>query len=178
MLAQDPVPGPVPGNTVVKLTVSKGAPKVVIPNVVNLTSVAAANQLGGLGLVTTELTEASDTVAAGNVIRTDPAPGAEVDKGSTVTLVVSTGATPVSVPNVVGMSESAARDALQNANLKSNVVLVDVAFGSPQANIVFDQTPAGGELAAPGATVTIRIGNPGPPPTTPTTQPTTSTSGP
>ena len=29
VLAQDPAPGPVPGNTVVKLTVSKGLPKVV-----------------------------------------------------------------------------------------------------------------------------------------------------
>ena len=108
MLTQDPAPGPVPGNTVVKLTVSKGLPKVVIPNVANLTSVAAANQLGALGLVTTEQNEASDTIAAGTVIRTDPPAGAEVAKGATVVLVISTGATPVEVPNVVGMTESAA----------------------------------------------------------------------
>ncbi len=173
VLSQDPAAGPVPGNTVVKLTVSKGLPKVVIPNVANLTSVAAANQLGGLGLVTTEQNEASDSIAAGTVIRTDPPAGAEVAKGASVVLVVSTGATPVEVPNVVGMTESAARDALQNANLKSNVVSVDVPFGSPQANVVIDQTPGAGEPAAPGSTVTIRIGNPGPPPTSPTPPPTT-----
>ena len=63
VLSQDPAPGPVPGNTVVKLTVSSGLPKVSIPNVANTASVAAANQLGGLGLVTTEQSEANDTVA-------------------------------------------------------------------------------------------------------------------
>ncbi len=169
VLSQDPAPGPVPGSTVVKLTVSKGLPTVVVPNVVNLSSSAAANQLGGLGLVTTEQPEASDTVAAGNVIRTDPPAGTEVAAKSQVVLVVSSGAAPVAVPNVVGMSESAARDDLQNANLRSSVVNVDVPFGSPQANVVIDQTPAAGEQVAPNTTVTIRIGRPGPPPTNPTT---------
>jgi serine/threonine-protein kinase len=181
VLSQDPAPGPVPGNTVVKMTVSSGLPKVSIPNVANTPSVAAANQLGGLGLVTTEQSEANDTVAAGTVIRTDPPAGTQVDKGSTVVLVVSSGATPVQVPNVVGATESAARDALQNANLKSQVVNVDVPFGSPQANVVIDQTPGAGDQVAPGSTVTIRIGKPGNPTTTatPTTASgTTSTSGP
>jgi serine/threonine-protein kinase len=169
VLAQDPPPGPVPGSTVVKLTVSKGLPNVVVPNVVNLSSSAAANQLGGLGLVTTEQPEASDSVAAGNVIRTDPPAGTEVPAKSQVVLVVSSGAAPVEVPNVVGMGESAARDELQSANLRSSVVNVDVPFGSPQANVVIDQTPAAGEQVAPNSTVTIRIGRPGPPPTNPTT---------
>ena len=85
------------------------------------------------------------------------------------------------MPNVVGATESAARDALQNANLKSQVVIVDVPFGSPQANVVIDQTPGAGDQVAPGSTVTIRIGKPGNPTTTatPTTASgTTSTSGP
>ena len=147
----------------------EGPAQVVVPNVVNLSSSAAANQLGGLGLVTTEQPEASDTVAAGNVIRTDPPAGTEVAAKSQVVLVVSSGAAPVEVPNVVGMSESAARDDLQNANLRSSVVNVDVPFGSPQANVVIDQTPAAGEQVRPNTTVTIRIGRPGPPPTNPTT---------
>jgi beta-lactam-binding protein with PASTA domain/predicted Ser/Thr protein kinase len=178
VLSQDPAPGPVPGNTVVKLTVSKGLPKVTIPNVANTSSVAAANQLGGLGLVTKEQSEPNDTVPAGTVIRTDPPAGTEVDKGSTVTLVVSSGAAPVQVPNVVGQTESAARDALQAANLRSQVVRVDVPFGSPQANVVIDQTPGAGEQVAPGSTVTIRIGRPGNPTTTappPTTAAITTT---
>jgi serine/threonine-protein kinase len=181
VLTQDPPPGPVPGNTVVKLTVSKGLPKVSIPNVANTSSVAAANQLGGLGLVTTEQSEANDTVPAGTVIRTDPPAGTQVDKGSTVVLIVSSGATPVQVPNVVGATESAARDTLQSANLKSQVVNVDVPFGSPQANVVIDQTPAAGEQVAPGSTVTIRIGKPGNPTTTaapPTSSGTSTTTGP
>jgi eukaryotic-like serine/threonine-protein kinase len=174
VLAQDPPRGQVPGSTVVKLTVSKGPAKVAIPNVTNVSSASAANQLGALGLVTTTQNEANDLIPAGNVIRTDPAAGQQVNKGSTVVLVVSTGAQPVQVPNVVGMSESAARDALQAVNLKSKVVKVDVPFNSPQANVVIDQTPGAGDPAAPGSTVTIRVGNPGPAPTTTSPPPVTN----
>jgi len=174
VIAQDPPPGQVGGDTVVTLTVSKGPGTVTVPNVVNVSADSAANQLGTLGLTTKTQSEANDLIPAGNVIRTDPPAGQQVNKGSSVLLVVSTGAAPVDVPNVIGMSESQARDTLQNANLKSRVVKVDVAFGSPQANVVFDQSPSGGDQAAPGSTITLQIGNPGPPPTTTTTAPTTT----
>jgi len=138
----------------------------------------AANQLGALGLTTTTSTEANNLIPAGNVIRTNPAIGTQVDKNSSVTLVVSSGAAPVTVPNVVGFSESGARDALQNADLKAKVVHVDVPFGSPQSNVVIDQTPSGNETAAPKSTVTIRIGRPGPAPTTNPPSTTTSPASP
>jgi beta-lactam-binding protein with PASTA domain len=166
VVAQNPPPGQVGGDTVVELTVSKGPGKVTIPNVVNTNATDAANQLGALELSTTTRQEANDLIPVGNVIRTNPPVGSQVDKGSSVLLVVSSGAAPVDVPNVVGMTESQARDTLQNANLKSRVVKVDVPFGSPQANVVIDQNPAGGDSAAPRSTVTIQIGNPGPAPTT------------
>ena len=176
VIAQTPPPGQVGGNTVVQLTVSKGPAQVTIPNVTNVSASTAANQLGALGLTTTTTNEANNLIPAGNVIRTNPAIGSKVDKNSSVTLVVSSGAAPVVVPNVVGFSESGARDALQNANLKTKVVKVDVPFGSPQSNFVIDQTPSGNETAAPQSTVTIQIGKPGPAPTT--TPPPTSTSAP
>ena len=49
-------------------------------------------------------------------------------------------------------------------------------FGSPQANVVIDQTPGAGDQVAPGSTVTIRIGKPGTPTTTATPPPTSATS--
>ncbi len=177
VIAQAPPPGQVGGDTTVQLTVSKGPGTVVIPNVAGIAADTAANQLGALGVKTTTTNEPNGLIPAGSVIRTEPSIGTQVNKNSTVVLVVSSGAAPVDVPNVVGMTESQARDALQSANLKSRVVQVDVPFGSPQANVVIDQTPDSTQQAAPGSTVTIRIGNPGPAPTTtpapPTSPPTT-----
>jgi eukaryotic-like serine/threonine-protein kinase len=51
--------------------------------------------LDGKGLVGRPVTEeASETVRKGNVISSDPRAGTEVDKGSAVDLVVSTGPPP------------------------------------------------------------------------------------
>ena len=73
--------------------------KVQIPNVVNLDAVQATAQLTSAGVVVASTQEPSDSVPAGKVIRTEPAVGESVNKGSTVTLVVSTGAAPVPVPD-------------------------------------------------------------------------------
>ena len=166
VLSQDPAPGPVTRNTVVKLTVSSGLPKVSIPNVANTASVAAANQLGGLGLVTTEQSEANDTVAAGTVIRTDPPAGTQVDKGSTVVLVVSSGATPGAGAerrrrDGVGGARRAAERQPQVAGGQRRRAL-RLAAGQRGHR----PDPGAGEQVAPGSTVTIRIGKPGPPTTT------------
>jgi beta-lactam-binding protein with PASTA domain len=168
VLAQDPPEGLVPAGTVVKLTVSSGVGKVVIPNVVNLDAVQATAQLTSAELVVASTQEPSDSVPAGKVIRTEPGVGEEVDKGSTVTLVVSTGAAPVPVPDVVGMTESAARDALQQAGFLQQVVRIDVPFDSPQAGQVISQNPTAGTEYGKGQTVTINVGQAQPAPTTTT----------
>jgi serine/threonine-protein kinase len=145
----------------------------VIPNVVNLDAVQATAQLTSAELVVASTQEPSDSVPAGRVIRTEPGVGDSVDKGTTVTIVVSTGAAPVPVPDVVGMTESAARDALQQAGFLQQVVRIDVPFDSPQAGVVISQNPTAGTEYGKGQTVTINVGQAGPAPTT-----TTSTSNP
>jgi eukaryotic-like serine/threonine-protein kinase len=60
----------------------------------------------------------------GIVVAESPAAGTKADKGSTVTLSVSTGPGNVSIPPVQGLSQAAATKALRRAGLKvSNVVL-------------------------------------------------------
>ncbi|MGH9178387.1 MAG: Stk1 family PASTA domain-containing Ser/Thr kinase [Acidimicrobiales bacterium] len=75
----------------VRLVVSGGKPKVKVPDVENKAQVAAGDDIVNAGLRVRTVQEASATVTAGNVIRTDPPPGTEADRGSTVTLFVSTG---------------------------------------------------------------------------------------
>jgi beta-lactam-binding protein with PASTA domain len=91
VLAQEPVAGvtAVKGTTVI-VSVSSGAQTVAVPSVVGQTQGAAVTQLTKLGLKP-ELKNVRSAKPVGEVIAQQPAPGAKVDKGSTVALNVSSG---------------------------------------------------------------------------------------
>src|SRR5262245_47520376 len=75
---------------------------VAVPNVVNSTQAAATTAITTAGLtVGTVTTASSTTVPAGSVISQNPTAGTQVAVGSAVSLVVSSGAPLVTVPNVV-----------------------------------------------------------------------------
>jgi serine/threonine-protein kinase len=179
VLAQDPVEGStVRAGDTVTLQVSLGKPKVTIPDLVARSQVAAASQLGNLGLIVGDpALEPNDDIEAGLVIRTDPPAGTQVEEGSTVTLIVSSGPAPVAVPNVVGQTESQATSSLQAAGFTRSVELVEVPFGSPDVGRVVSQSPDGGQQAPAGSNVVIRVGKEAAPPPTaaPTTVAATST---
>jgi serine/threonine-protein kinase len=175
VLAQDPAAGKVNAGSTVVLTVSAGKGTVAVPNVANLDQVTAAAQLAAAGLQVKTTQEASDTVPTGKVIRTLPAAGQTVPKGTEVTIVVSTGAAPVAVPSVEGLTESAARDQLQAAGFLQRVVYQDVPSGSTQDGKVISQSPAPGTPLPKGQTVTLTVGRAVAPPSTTTTLAPTST---
>jgi len=92
VLSQDPKQGAdAQKGSVVRLVVSGGKAKVQVPSVVGQDETTAASELGGAGFKVRKVTEPSPTVPTGRVIRSDPGAGAQLDKGSTVTLVVSAG---------------------------------------------------------------------------------------
>ncbi len=100
---QDPKPGgQAPKGSKVTVTVSSGPQQSPVPNVVGRDQSEAANILGQAGFTTSVQTQASDSVAQGKVIRTDPAAPTPLAKGSNVTLVVSSGPSPTttSTPSV------------------------------------------------------------------------------
>jgi hypothetical protein len=66
--------------------------QVAVPNVVGATQLAATNSITGAGLtVGTVTTASSGTVAKGNVISENPTAGTQVNSGSSVNLVISSG---------------------------------------------------------------------------------------
>ena len=96
------------------------------------------------------------TGAAGLVQSQNPSGGAQADAGSTVSIVICDGAKPQSsVPGVVGLSETAAVNAIQNAGFKPSVnYVIDPA----NVGIVIDQHPGSGSSITPGSTVYILVG--------------------
>src|SRR3954452_21419593 len=88
---QQPVAGVTAvGATTVQLNFSSGVKPVVVPQVVGQTQGSAVNALTGAGLKPV-LHNVGSAKPAGTVVAQKPPAGKEVDKGSTVTLNVSTG---------------------------------------------------------------------------------------
>ncbi len=157
---QDPAPGTeVEVDSAVKMYVSKGAGEEIVPDLSGSTLSSAQSELQRLGfLVGGPVEESSSSVSSGRVIRTDPAAGSSVDKGSTVTVVVSSGSRTVSVPDVRNQEEATAVQTLSNRGLNSTVATQTVPPGDPAVGRVLSQNPTGGTSVAVGSTVKLLVG--------------------
>jgi serine/threonine-protein kinase len=157
VLDQDPRPGRrVEEGSVVTLTVSSGAPQVKVPGLRGETIESAAQLLQQAGLRLGERQEqASDEFDPGIVIDQNPVAGDEVDKGSAVDVLVSSGPETVEVPGLIGATEEEARSALAAEGLS-----IDVATAPNDEfdeGVVFEQDPAEGELVPPGTVVAVLV---------------------
>jgi serine/threonine-protein kinase len=144
VIAQEPAVGQdIKKDAVVTLTISTGKPKVKIPGVGGKTVDQARTALRAVGLIDAPGTKdsPSDTVEKGTVIGTEPAEGAEVDKGSTVTIVVSSGKPQVSVPSVTGLTKAGAESTITNAGLVPQGTC-HVNAAAPSKGEVTSQSPA------------------------------------
>lgn len=76
-----------------------------------------AAKLREAGLKTTRLDQSSPNVESGHIISTDPSADQKVAKGSTVTLTVSSGKTPTTIPSLSNLTLEAATAALASRDL-------------------------------------------------------------
>jgi serine/threonine-protein kinase len=141
----------------VRLVVSSGKPKVTVPSVTGKDESAARDDIVNAGLKVRTVKEASSTIDAGKVIRSDPTGGADVDEGSTVTIFVSSGPEQADVPNVIGMTQEEAVRAIRAAGFQERVQTEPVTSEADH-NRVIDQDPDGGTKRDKGSVVTITVG--------------------
>ena len=92
-----------------------GADRVEVEGVVGQLEPVAVDRLEDDGLEV-EVDRQPDLAPAGEVIHQDPEAGTEVDEGSTVELVVSSGPGQITIPTVEGASEERAVRALSRAS--------------------------------------------------------------
>jgi serine/threonine-protein kinase len=153
---QDPGGGSrVPKGSVVGLTVSAGPGTARVPDLAGKGRNAAKQQLIDLGFTVTEERTASDSVTENHVIVTRPDVGQELDKGSPVVLVVSSGKERVAVPKVVDLTEDEARSTLEALGFQ--VSSKDEETDAKDPGTVLKQSPATDTKLAKGATVTITV---------------------
>lgn len=145
------------GSTVT-VTVSSGAEQVSVPAVVGQTLNAARQQLSAEGLEISSEQEPSDR-PEGEVIDQSPDAGTQVDAGSTVTLIVSSGPDEVrvTVPATVGLTQSEAESQLTDLGLVPSVQTRSTSI-EPQDGRVVDQSPSSGSQVLEGSTVVITVG--------------------
>lgn len=143
------------GSTVT-IHLSSGSPTVDVPNLTGMTAQNAQSTLEGLGLVYAEGDPiASDEVDEGRVVSYNPSSGT-IPVGSTVTVRLSSGSDTVSVPSVLGLSQSDACSRIENAGLTCQVGS-SITSDSYDTDTVGAVSPGVGETVEAGSTVTIQI---------------------
>ncbi len=140
----------------VTLFVSSGPKLAKVPVLVGSQRRLAVQQIRGRGL-TPSVSEEESTSPAGEVLSQSPSAGTEVEPGSTVSIVVSSGEEQASVPNVIGRSRSEAVEAVRGAGLTPSVEEEETEVAG-KVGRVLDQFPPPGAELAPGDTVTITVG--------------------
>ncbi|MGW9157703.1 Stk1 family PASTA domain-containing Ser/Thr kinase [Microbacterium sp. NPDC055665] len=134
------------------VTISMRPPEVpstsrIIPNLVNVSSERAQDDLAKLDLTAKIVIESSSEITEGNVIRTDPEAGVSVEEGSTVTVHVSSGVETVVVPKIEGMALEDATKALKTAGLELGTVIQKNDKGLAAGTVISASEAADTEVA-------------------------------
>ena len=162
VISSDPKAGTeVEEGTEVTIVISLGAEQATVPDLRNRTASEAESALADAGLSGSASEEYSDSVPEGQVISQGIDPGEKVEKGTTVSYVVSLGAETkyVTVPGLGGYTEADARARLENAGL--SVGNVSYAYSSTVGEgYVIDQTASPGSSVEEGTSVgfTVSLG--------------------
>lgn len=124
-----------------------------VPDVTGLPLAQAQTQLTNAGLKV-EIKQVASSRPKGIVVGQEPVAGVTAANGTTVKLSVSSGATPVVVPRIVGKSQGDAVAVL--TKLKLRPVLHNVPSAQPAGTVVGQKPPAGKEVDQ-GSTVTVNV---------------------
>lgn len=129
---------------------------VKVPSVIGKTKSSAKSTLESAGFsVTFEYGDYNNSVAADVVTAQSPSAKKQAAKGSTVTVTLSPGQKPITVPNVVGASQSQAESALAGAGLKYTYADSQYSDTVPAGSVI-SQTKSG-ETVAAGTTITLTL---------------------
>ncbi|MFJ4949558.1 Stk1 family PASTA domain-containing Ser/Thr kinase [Streptomyces sp. NPDC088760] len=143
-------------NSTVTLVISKGAPKVQVPDVLGAQFADAESQLKAKGFQVDKKTEVSDRTP-GVVITQDPKGGTSKEKGTTITLTVAKAEEKVTVPDVTGKSCDEAKAEIQAKGLTASCN--DTPVTDPaQDGKVQNTNPAAGQQVVKNTSVVINVG--------------------
>jgi serine/threonine-protein kinase len=154
VIKQNPPAGTVlASGSTVAITLSSGPPPGVVPTVAGETEATAKAELKRAGFHFTTSPTSSTSVKTGDVVSTSPAGGSSSPRGSTVTLLISTGAPLVQLPDVKGLTFTNAQTILIANGFKVSKVKQPDEFAPGQ---VLFESPSGPK-APQGSTVILTV---------------------
>ena len=131
--------------------------RVVVPSTVGADSNEIAAALSPLGLQYVVVEERySEVIESGRVIESSPTGGEKIDQGGTVKIVLSKGPERYSVPMLVGLTPTAAKNLIAKSPLKL-APIVQVFSEVVPKGFVISSDPATGSKVKRGALVTITV---------------------
>jgi predicted CxxxxCH...CXXCH cytochrome family protein len=130
---------------------------IAVPNVVGQTEAAARNAITGAGFTVGAVTrQSSNTVPNGAVVSQTPLAGAYISPGTAVNLVVSSGPSQATVPNLVGQTTADVQTAVSSVGLVVGTVTQQHHATVPNGKVI-SQSPSAGATASPGAAISVAI---------------------
>jgi serine/threonine-protein kinase len=157
VMSQAPAGGSkVTSGTRVSIVISSGPGSAALASVEGLTAQQALTRLRAAGFKPTTRLQPSATIAQGRVIGTDPPAGTELQVGSPVAVLVSSGPAEVRVPDLSGDSKSGAEAALATVGLEVGSVSQQVSTAQAPGNVL-SQSPAAGSSVRTGTKVDLVV---------------------
>ncbi|MBS1878364.1 MAG: PASTA domain-containing protein [Actinobacteria bacterium] len=158
VIHQEPSGGEAATNgSTVTIFVSQGPKLIKVPVLVGSNRRTAVQRIRGYGLVPEVSEEETEAAPAGEVLRQSPSAGREVERGSTVAIVVARAKQKVRVPNVVGRERREAVEAIRAAGFTPFVEEEETEVESDIGRVL-EQSPAANSQQPEGAEVTLVVG--------------------
>ena len=131
-----------------------GVPRVTLDNYVGMSDAQAQQAIVNDGLSAKITRQTSDTVAVNRVISQDPAPNTDVPKGTSVSLVVSSGKPTIGLRDVTGYTLGDAQKDLAYDKFQTKV---DRKYDPSAKDTVIAEKPKPGSKLREGSTVTLVV---------------------
>ena len=142
----------------VAAAVSRGVETKTVPDVVGKTKDQATAAIKAAGLTPGDVTEEySASVDSGKIISSTPKAGKVIKHSEKVSLVVSKGKEPTTIPDVTGLSEDEAKKALEDAGLKKGKVSKSYSDSVAKGNVISSSPIAGASGYYKGDSVDLTI---------------------
>nr|WP_317616711.1 Stk1 family PASTA domain-containing Ser/Thr kinase [Arthrobacter sp. NamB2] len=132
---------------------------VVVPDLAGMTEADARNAIVDTGLVPSTDEAYNASVEAGDVISSDPSAGASVERESRVNITVSLGPANVVLPDsLAGLTESSARDALEELGLRGGEITEETSADVAEGRVI-TTSPQAGQTVPVGSAVDLVLSN-------------------
>lgn len=128
-----------------------------VPAVAGLDQDDAERILDAASISHTTTYENHDDVSRGQVISTDPGTDVRIHRGSSVTIIISSGVLMVEIPVVAGSSMEAAQDSIKLAGFTNTPTVTESYHPSVPAGQVIDSTPEAGQVVPHSEALTLMI---------------------